>query len=125
MPDEGGMLVTDFDGSDELEVAPKLPQSDTLRTRIAAVSIRQRCCADCVPDAKNASGAKASEVDIRNGTATSLNGCYSRMTRQEMSTMTDLRHPISTAAATIAFRYVERHPQLEIRYVTEWETDDV
>lgn len=28
-----------------------------------------------------------------------------------------LRHPLSTAAATIAFRYVERHPQLEIRLV--------
>lgn len=35
-----------------------------------------------------------------------------------------LRHPISTAAATIAFWYVERHPQLEIRYVTEWEKDN-
>ncbi|GAB4677600.1 hypothetical protein [Mycobacterium timonense] len=28
-----------------------------------------------------------------------------------------LRHPFSTAAATIAFRYVENHPDLEIRFV--------
>lgn len=28
-----------------------------------------------------------------------------------------LRHPLSTAAATIAFRYVENHPDLEIRFV--------
>lgn len=27
-----------------------------------------------------------------------------------------LRHPLSTAAATIAFRYVENHPDLEIRF---------
>lgn len=27
-----------------------------------------------------------------------------------------LRHPLSTAAATIAFRYVENHPDLEIRW---------
>lgn len=30
-----------------------------------------------------------------------------------------LRHPLSTAAAFIAFRYIENHPQLEIRYVWE------
>lgn len=27
-----------------------------------------------------------------------------------------LRHPLNTAAATIAFRYVENHPDLEIRF---------
>lgn len=27
-----------------------------------------------------------------------------------------LRHPITTAAATIAFRYVENHPDLEIHF---------
>ena len=29
-----------------------------------------------------------------------------------------LRHPLSTAAATIAFRYIDNHPDLEIHWAS-------